>query len=86
MNTLDVCRILDKEHIPAMSLMLGRLYSALIEANVSENKAREASEEVAGFENRLANVESRLTLLTWMVGSNIALMMAGFGIVLKAIH
>lgn len=69
-----------------MSLMLGRLYSALIEANVSENKAREASEEVAGFENRLANVESRLTLLTWMVGSNIALMMAGFGIVLKAIH
>ena len=65
-----------------MALMLGKLHEALIAGNVPPDKAREASEEVAGFEGRLARtesdltgrvakVEADLTLLKWMVGTNI---------------
>jgi hypothetical protein len=56
-----------------MALRLGALYDALRQAQVSENAAKNAAEEVAGYENRIANVEGRLTLLTWMVGTNIGL-------------
>ena len=48
-------------------------YAALRTANVPEQEAREAAEEVALFENRLANVEARLMVLTWMVGFNLAM-------------
>ena len=39
-----------------MALMLAKLYTALREAGVDDVKAREAAEEVASFENRLAEV------------------------------
>src|SRR5262249_37792716 len=52
-----------------MALMLAKLYTALREAGVDDVKAREAAEEVASFENRLANVEASLTILKWMVGA-----------------
>lgn len=55
-----------------MALMLSKLYTALREANVPEEKAAAAAEEVAG-KNRLANVEAKLSLLTWMVGFQLAL-------------
>ncbi len=35
-----------------------------------------AAEEVANYDNRLAGMESDLTLVRWMVGSNIALTIA----------
>jgi len=53
--------------------MLGKLYAALAAAGVEDAKVREAAEEVAGFENRLARVGADLTLLKWMVGFNLAL-------------
>jgi hypothetical protein len=56
-----------------MAIMMGRLYAALREANVAEDRAREAAEEAASFENRLAGVEARLLVLTWMVGFNLAM-------------
>ena len=56
-----------------MALMLSKLYLALKEANVPEDKAAAAAEEVASFENRLAGVETKLSLLTWMIGVNITL-------------
>jgi hypothetical protein len=59
--------------------MMGKLYTALRDANVPEDHAREAAEEAASFENRLANVEARLLLLQWMVGSNLALTLAIVG-------
>ena len=40
---------------------------------------REAAEEVASFENRLANVEASLTILKWMVGFNLVLTVAIVG-------
>jgi hypothetical protein len=50
-----------------MALMLTKLYTALREAGADDDKAREAAEEVASFENRLANVEASLTIPKWMV-------------------
>ena len=59
-----------------MPLMLGKLHDALISAGADENRAREASEEVAAYENRLAHVESDLMLLKWMAGFNLAMTVA----------
>lgn len=56
-----------------MALMLGSLYEALKGAGADESAARKAAEEVAGYENRLAKIETDLTLLKWMVTTNIAL-------------
>jgi hypothetical protein len=55
-----------------MALMLGSLYDALISGGIAKDKAQKAAEEVAGYETRLAAIEARLTLLTWMVGIVIA--------------
>jgi hypothetical protein len=59
-----------------MPLMLGKLHDALRAAGADADSAREAAEEVAEYENRLARVESDLTLLKWMAGFNLAISMA----------
>lgn len=59
-----------------MALQLGDLRDALIDAGASVAKADKAAEELAGYENRLANIEARLTTLTWMVGVNTTLTVA----------
>lgn len=56
-----------------MALMLGKLCKALRAGGAPDDEAREAAEEVAAFENRLANVESDLRLLKWMAGTNAGL-------------
>ena len=56
----------------AMALQLGALRDALIDAGATTEKAEKAAEEVASYENRLAGIETRLTLLTWMVTFNLA--------------
>jgi len=62
-----------------MALMLAKLYTALREAGADDDKAREAAEEVASFENRLTNVEASLMVLKWMVGFNLILTVAIVG-------
>lgn len=59
-----------------MALQLGALRDALLEAGASPDSARKASEEVAGYEGCLAAIDSRLSVLTWMAGTNIALTVA----------
>jgi hypothetical protein len=60
--------------------MLGQLYAALRSANVSDEHARAAAEEVAGFEVRISRIESDLRLIKWMVGTLLALQLGlGFG-------
>ncbi len=56
-----------------MALQLGALRDALVEAGASESKARAAAEEVASYETRLSSIDGRLSVLTWMVGTNIVL-------------
>lgn len=55
-----------------MALQLGALRDALIEAGASEEKASRAAEELASYENRLASMENKLSVLMWMVGTNLA--------------
>lgn len=57
-----------------MSLRMGKLYDALMMANgVDPAVAREAAEEVAGYDSRLAAIDARLAVLTWMVGTNVVM-------------
>lgn len=58
-----------------MALQLGALRDALMEAG--------ASEEAAGYEVRLASMDSRLSVLTWIAGTNVALTIA---ILFKLFH
>jgi len=66
-----------------MALMMGKLYDALRAGSIPDEKAREAAEEVAGFETRLSGVEARLAVLTWMVGTNIVLTVGVLGVLLR---
>jgi len=66
-----------------MAIMMRDLYRALIAAGASELEAGKASEEVAGFDNRLSKLETGIAVLQWMVGFNIALTIA---IVVKLFH
>ena len=59
-----------------MALQLGALREALVEAGASPEKAARAAEEVASYENRLAGIESRLSVLTWMVTFNLVVTVA----------
>lgn len=66
-----------------MALMVGSLYEALKSAGVDDERARKAAEEVAGYDNQIAQIDRKMTaldgrfnLLQWMVGTNIALTVA----------
>jgi hypothetical protein len=56
-----------------MALQLGALRDALINAGAQPDKADKAAEELAGYENQLATLDSGMALLTWMVGFNLVL-------------
>ena len=53
--------------------MLGELYAALRSANVPDEHARAAAEEVAGFETRIGRMKSDLHLIKWILGTLVAL-------------
>jgi hypothetical protein len=53
-----------------MALRLGALRDALISAGAPTDKA---AGELAGYGTRLASIDGRLSLLTWMVGFNLVL-------------
>lgn len=63
--------------------MLSKTYDAFRAAGAPDDKAREAAEEIAGFEDRLTTVESDLKLLKWMVGFNLALSMVIVALLLR---
>ncbi len=65
--------------------MLSKTYDALRAAGAPDDKAREAAEEIAGFEDRLTGSESDLKLLKWMLGFNLALSMAIAALLLRAL-
>ena len=59
-----------------MGMMLAKTYEAFKAAGVPDDKARDAAEEIAGFENRLAIIEADVKLLKWMTSVNLAFSMA----------
>jgi hypothetical protein len=56
-----------------MAIMLGRLYDALRQAGASDDAAREASEEVAAFDRRLARIEILVAANTAVLGNLVPL-------------
>ena len=46
-----------------MAMMLSRTYEAFKAAGAPEDKAREAAEEIAGFESRLTRLEVMVALV-----------------------
>ena len=63
-----------------MAVMMENLYSVLSEANLPEDKAQKAAEEVAGYDNRMVSVEAKVDRLdakferlAGMMGVNITL-------------
>jgi hypothetical protein len=61
-----------------MALILDSLYDALKAAGVSEEQARAAARDVAGYDNRLNRIERDANLLKWMVGVVIAVQLGTF--------
>jgi phage shock protein A len=59
-----------------MTIMMARLYDALRAGNVPDDKARAAAEEAAGYENRAARIDTDLTVLKWMIATNLAMTIA----------
>ena len=43
--------------------MLSKTYDALISAGAPEDKAREAAEELADYENRLSSIDNKLAVI-----------------------
>ncbi len=66
-----------------MALMLSKLNDALLAGGTPPDEAQAASDEVAAYENRIATVDTRLAVLTWMAGANLALTI---GILFKLFH
>lgn len=51
-----------------MTTMIAEVYDALVSAGADEQKARRAAEALAAHESRFAAIETRLAVLTVMVG------------------
>ena len=66
-----------------MALQLGAPRDALVEAGATVEKANKAAEKLAGYENRLAGMDTRLSVLTWIGGTNLA---ATVGVLFKLLH
>ncbi len=66
-----------------MAMVLSKTYEAFRAAGVPDDKAREAAEEIAGFENRLATIEADMKLFKWMLGVNLAFSLAILVILLR---
>jgi hypothetical protein len=56
-----------------MALQLYALRHALVDAGASERSVEKAAEEVVGYDNRIASLDTKLSTLTWMSGFNLVL-------------
>jgi hypothetical protein len=68
-----------------MTLRLGALHDALSNPGDQE-LARKASEEVASYQDRMANIERDLLVLKWMMGTMIALMVGQMSLIYSLIQ
>ncbi len=51
-----------------MTTMITNVYEALVEAGAPKEKAKEAAESIAAYEDRFNQIESDLNLVKWMLG------------------
>ena len=62
-----------------MAIMMSKLFAALREAGAPEDKAREAAEEAAEFDNRITDIKATMKLHTWVLSFNTAMLVALVG-------
>ena len=55
-----------------MAMQLGALRDALVRAGAGDDYVARAAEEVATYDTRLSSIDTRLAVLTWMVGATFA--------------
>jgi hypothetical protein len=60
-------------------LMNAEVYDAFRDAGASEEKARAAAQSIAQYDDRLARLERRVEVLTWIGGTNLVLSLAILG-------
>ena len=61
-----------------MAVMMGNLYSALKQAGADEDSAKEAAEEVAGFESRTFDFKTDLKSELAAIRGDVKTELAGF--------
>jgi hypothetical protein len=66
-----------------MTLIMGDLRAALVNAGASEELATRAASKVATYEGRLASIDTRLSVLAWMAGGSLTLALLTLGGVLS---
>jgi hypothetical protein len=59
-----------------MAVMMGKLYAALRDADVAEDKTTAAAEEAASFQSDLAKVKADLLVVKWMCGVIIVMVLS----------
>jgi hypothetical protein len=63
----------------AMTLRLGALHDALLNAGAQPELAQRAAEELANYDRQLNEVRSDLLVLKWMVATTVALQLMTLG-------
>jgi hypothetical protein len=66
-----------------MTMMNSELYDALKEAGATEEKSRAAAASMAVYDQRFAKIETDLSILKWMTGTVIVLVIGGFSLILR---
>ena len=66
-----------------MALQLGAVRDAFLDAGASPDKANAAAEELAGYDRRLATLDTKLAVLMVMVGGLYALAIPGGWLLLR---
>jgi hypothetical protein len=62
-----------------MAMRAGAVYDALREANVSEDKARAAAEEIATVNKDQVDLKGEFAVMKWMLGTIVALQLGTLG-------
>ena len=62
-----------------MPVMMEKLYDALRDANVLDEKARAAAVEIAEYKESISDIRPTLRLHTWILSFNTALIVAVVG-------
>jgi hypothetical protein len=59
-----------------MALRFGALQDALLDAGASPERAQKAAEEAVSYEMRMSSLDTKVSVLTWMVATLITLQIA----------
>jgi len=59
-----------------MTTMIAEVYDALRDAGADDEKARAAAQAIAEYSRDIGEIKATMTLLKWMLGTNLAFTLA----------